>query len=58
MIMKKIDFQLGQDIEFDETVHSICIVCLGPNNTSNPEGNVTIAGWGDTAGRKIKIINS
>ena len=46
---------MGQDLEFDETVHSICLVCLGPGPDSNPEGNVTIAGWGDTAGKKIKI---
>jgi len=42
---------LGQDVEFDETVHSICLVCLGAGNSSNPEGNVTIAGWGNTAGK-------
>ena len=38
---------LGQDLEFDDNVHSICLACL---NDTYPQGEGIIAGWGDQLG--------
>jgi hypothetical protein len=42
--------KLGQELEFDDNVHAVCVACLKNQLQTEPTGSAIIAGWGNQNG--------